>query len=604
MRNNAANSKPARIALALALCLCLAGSCALTGCKDSDVIRRIVYSQDAEIVDEDATPIVNIVSPEDAEELDTPTDEEVLEENIVTKQDLVEYYESAGSGNSDGQAASTTYSANGSDSGSAEAQNNSKSSDSTSFDGMDGDDEAVAQGDGSQAEEDGDGTATGSGSTGSNDGEKMGTGTGEDKTSEGVSMDSQGEYEDLPTDVEEAAAYGEYAAALCMVAGADALCATSQEFIDDSAGLSAFSDAADADVVFAEDGHLSSGGAKKLVSLHDAGHCDAVIVADEGLLGSDLETIKNAGIDVVTASLTSLGNIQGTVKALGKLFSSATDGKSADTASEYADFCNSIISTYKGSAGQYTTYVSDWDAKAKWEVSSGNTVLAEGTGAAATKTGEASVVTECLDKVGVTNVPGTQAYSGMSGGLYWLSQFSKTVGTYTISGSSKYSGVGYSNKSSNPTRLFTVADPANPDGVLLGKTSYKTLIAEDVTVAAGIIDSRDSNGLYAPQASLPARISAKQGIGLYHDDYHYAFSYIGDGTTTGSDCYKVYTAPHGLCSSWTEGSVESILLVAWAAEKYNGSSGLESSVSSFYQKFYDVSLSSSEYRSMTESAGE
>lgn len=574
--------------------LCLLASVLCAGCRFSSVIRETVYDQTAEEVDEDADPIVNIVPVSEEQNEDEHEDEQTEERAEEDIERLLSVYDGDATALGTEAAATLTFDATGVDFG--EAQTKASGGKGSADDGNAGQDAASSEGD------------AGEGSSSS------GKGSGTDKGANGQVTGTKN-YESLPTDVGTIAAPGEYAAVVCTLGGADALAATSRDFAASAAQVSpGWKAAARAPVVFTDDGDgtLAKGGLATLEGLHEEGACDAILVESTDVVGDELTSLKEAGISVYTVSRSSLDDVRSTVSAVGKLLKDATGGASVNLANKYGTLCDQVISTCSHDSGQYTLYVTNWDAKAVWTVTS-NRKLAQGVGMAATSFAPTAGVSDLLSSAGLANLTSLGKFSAFAKktGLYWVSPFNKASATVEVSAGT-LDLVGFTsvnNGAVNGFRELTLYTNTSGDySGFLGSEHYTALIARDKDVAQGLIASRDSDdGAYAPQPALDLNV-ANNAVGIKDDDNNYVQTFIGDGTKLGSksaECFKVYTAPHGVYSSWTDGSLEGVLFIAWANSKFYQTytnSQLKSLVTEFYQDFYGAS--SVDYDAIMEDAGE
>ena len=102
----------------------------------------------------------------------------------------------------------------------------------------------------------------------------------------------------------------------------------------------------------------------------------------------------------------------------------------------------------------------------------------------------------------------------------------------------------------------------------MGTDAYPALIVDSPSTQESIVDDRDDEGVYSAQGH--------------------------DSTSIASDDYDVYVNPCGLFSSWTGGSLESVLETAWASYVFQSDEDdggyLEDRVRSFYSDFYGYEL--------------
>ncbi len=590
-----------RYGLVLLLIVCFAVLLmGLAGCRYTDVIRETIYDQTADVVDEEAEPIVTFIPPEDndeKEDIDQRQDEvEEKEDAEAQLETIVSLY---GGSLDQGTTRSLIYDLSGVNFGSASATFAGGAASNTT------DNNSSSSGNGA-----------GNGPSGSGAGGGTGSGGGGGKTP----VLNPGSYEDLPEDSYAIAAPGEYAEIVCALGGADALAASSPDFISAATDVSSsWSSVSKLDAVFtnAGTGKLRDGGLATLKSLHEKGKCDTVLLeSTDAIDSSDLTSLRNAGIRVVApVSLSSINQIESTVKAVGKLLTDKTGGSSVTKASDYSSLCTQVSNKCKDDSGLYTLYVTDWDSTATYKVAQAGTngTIISGTGLAATT--KSTTTSRFLASGGVTNTPSLSGFNSLSStGLYWVNQFEIDVDDVSISagGLSSVSMASKSKSSSQPYREFVLkyeGESSNGGGkdkpLALGESGFPAMIAADKDIAEELMQSRDkSKSAYTPYGRFDAN-KARNILGYKESEDNYIQTLIGDGSTTGSNCYKVYTAPHGIYSSWTDGSMESILLTAWANRKFYGSyseSELKDLVTDFYKDFYGNSNVS--YNSIMTNAGE
>ncbi|MCB6992612.1 hypothetical protein LI177_03810 [bacterium 210820-DFI.6.37] len=419
--------------------------------------------------------------------------------------------------------------------------------------------------------------------------------------------DGNGNKVDLPEEVNSAVVTGDAAPIVQMLGGKSILSGSSSSFTSNSLAMRVFAseDVENTETLWDGDGSsaMSSSNFQKLLQMKP--DVCVTISGQNSFSSSQLNTLKTKKIAVVTLpALTSSDNIRSAVSILGEMIGdrSGQDGgvNAKELASEYDKYCKNLIREVKGktglftwnnidfntgsknaqntaSDGQYTLYVSQWEnASYKITTNSGGVLYRDSGVAVAPQGYSNSPLSYFLSVAGVCNNGARFVRSAKS--EYAIVPFNRNVLHHNTSGT--YSFYSDTNES------FVKVQDASMD-IGLGESSFKSILVESNDVK-NKIQASDSWKFYG-------KVTANNvtEYGFIASDGSLIPSYIRGN-------YSIYVNPCGV-SSWTDGSVESILETKWAAWKFHSAyseSQVKEELKNFYSKFYRYNLSDSQVNSI------
>ena len=311
---------------------------------------------------------------------------------------------------------------------------------------------------------------------------------------------------------------------------------------------------------------------------------DACLVTEgEGTVTPAQEqALIDSGVNVVyMPNMTTPDKIKACVLRIGKLLELGGDSQAYELATQYVSFHDDVMGHYSGiSATSYTLYISDWESGVVYTRNSRRTQW-PGTasdGVAVTRVGlSAQVPSTYLEAGGVVNAASQKVRFRQKIGkaIVWqvaggtlLSEWYQEGHGEGVRGVTVElpSGSGFSDSS-----LMCIESSA----ILykLGDDAFLNVVTRNENIKSKLdADRARANGLYA-----------------YYDPYQSE----GAGaiaTCISSSSYNTIVNPSGLFSSWSEGSMESVLESAWACERFNSSASeggyLRSKTQEFYRTFY------------------
>lgn len=434
------------------------------------------------------------------------------------------------------------------------------------------------------------------------------------------------EAQDIPENVQRIAAVGDAATIVAMLGGSVDACplvAADQNFIDANAevlrnrGVSSDSVAA----IWSGDGSTESTLTEaSFDQLLDSVKPDLVLypTSADALADSQIVKLKDAGVPVWAVDMRSNTGILSAVITIGETLQQGGNQYASQRSADYLAFYNAIIDGIGDAASasrKYTLYVSDWDAGARY----GNSDFDSSHGVGIAQLGsKASPLVYYLDKAGVTNTAAagpkfSNATANRSSVVWQLkanyaankyadfTSLDKSKATFDLTG-----GSGFDNALlySSEGGAFTDAFP----GLIVATQKIRNdYLLPDMMLA---------NGLYHPFGSIdagsfgtvvgykPGAVSYESAIGFVSGRTT-SVLYDEAGVLSANYVDHVYVNPHGLYSSWTDGSIESVLEVPWAYAAIslkgnkdtdvglavNGASTPSSIAVAFYEEFYGYSPS-------------
>ncbi len=594
-----------------ALLLCLALCVSVSGCRYSDVLEQIIYDL---YKNSDIDPNQSF-TPEDNQEDNEDTSDDLVplqaEEEAERTRDEVESLSTGDEDNAD-SGAQLTYNENSS------SDQTASSGATTVEDGTDDEDTVNVAAEEEEEEEEQQEEEQGAtvDETNESDGGQAASGTGSQGTSyeadsgADTSKRVTDEY-GVSVDVESAgsiAAVGSVAVMVMMLGGAEALCATNSDLVNDSFAAQMFPDLSSVPALWSGSGTqaLSDSEFQQLLELQP----DAVVETsgDTTLTDEQVTQLLENGIQYVTLPRpASLSNVQTIMTTLAEMMEENYEG-AEEAAEEYITWTNNLYTDVSGkasalldslnesdeddedttsssSAGIYTLYIDGWDSSATYRLSSDSYTALSGTGCAyignrATNTCRS--VTSFLSYAGVTNAASSYGVSAKT--QYFTPLISAGYCAWTITGSAAN---GYYSKDQ---KLLEV-------GPGLGNEGFTILIAGDNETKTAIETDRDSgSGLW----SVYGKIQNSSGDITVSNGFTDSAGNLVGSQISGD--YQVVVNPSGV-TSWAAGSAESILETAWAAWRISGvltESDVRAYISEFYETFYAYSLSDAQIDAILE----
>ena len=385
------NCKNNKIILAAAATACCAALC-LTGCLESDVLVNYVLDQENGEVDYDNPEKLYVADPKAEMSFDDISEE--LKDDTETLEDIEkDLAVSTDESNTDQEAEDAKLADTGTSLSTAAKEK---------------------KGDGENKKGKGDDEDEGDDVDDETPGKKNADVDAENNVYDG----SFGEVTDLPEDVETVCAVGNAATITLSIGGEGTLVGTSAEYKSDPEISKVFSVRGldDAAVCWSKDGDSEDADIKKIIKASP----DAVVVTsgEDSLTVAQERKLGDAGIRVIVLPApTSDTNIRNAVKAVGQLFSDATDKESVERAKSYTSTVSDALSIAESAHGggiatyqrrnyndaenlakktseetmsdpNWSVFVTDWDAKATVSASfDGVTLFKNVKGVASTWTG-------------------------------------------------------------------------------------------------------------------------------------------------------------------------------------------------------------------------
>lgn len=556
-----------------ALTLALAVMLSMSGCRESKVIQEILYSQRSEDIDyNNKTKVAN--NDENNKEKDPNLSKKKIDKSQKKKDDK-KVAAKKGTGKNEGKAAKEV------------GDSNAKSGKANKKQKTDGKDKGKGEASEGQA----------------------GGGASEDPNSRQIT-DSQGNTIDLPEDVSSVVVASSGAGIVQMLGGKDILAGTSESFANNSLAKKVFGSEgiSKAKSYWTGDGTTPMNESSFNELLKKKPDVCVGIGGETNFSDSQIARLKKNKIAYVTIpGLNTAYNIENAVQIIGKMIgnrSKVSGGVNAkQLASDYVDYCHNLVDevtsktglfTWEGidfnndvsvngvkhvsgasSDGDYTLYVSDWDSGAKFKASESGTVIFEETGIAAAPQGYSnSPLSYYLSVAGVCNNGARFTNSGEEE----YAAIPLAINTYTnkMTGSSLSI---YPNKAESFLRVWSGGE----DETYLGDSNFPAVIVENEEIK----DKIRSSEMWIGRERIT--VNGESGYGFKASNGRFVKSYAKKG-------YDIYVNPEGV-SSWTKGSVESVLESIWAAWKFSGSyskNDVKDEIREFYSTFYRYDLSSSE----------
>ncbi|MDO4581918.1 MAG: hypothetical protein Q4B96_04990 [Bacillota bacterium] len=523
----------------------------LSGCRESPVLRQVIYEASAPEVDENETMLDSQESGLANEDFDEQEDEDAeTPRDSETTQGLT------GEDNSAEQSMEEEYSATGENDWQADNAPTSAPEQT-----------ADAEGGAQPAEQAAADTAAPV--AGGNSAKQI--------------VDAAGRTVELPENVGSAAAVGWAAQAVSMLSGGGLLAAADEEFLSASLAASAF-DLSAVSSSWSGDGssYISDEAFAQLLS-KKPGVCFE-ISGQRTFSDAQVTQLTAAGIPyVVLPSVTSLANLKQAVSLIAAVLAQDTpDDPITAAANAYIAWLDGIVREVAGKtdAQELTSlYLADWDDNAAYTLNyTKGAIEAQGSGmAVAWSPLKSQIVSDCMAAANVVNeATRIRSTHRESEGLYVSPMFhqfdpavSGTKGVY-YSGSGEY-GAAFD--------LFVSRMISNTVYYQLGSEAFPALIVADESIKAAVEENwfwqyhpTDNNGY----------------ITINGESFYCGV--VGD--------YEIYVNPRGMCD-WTEGSLESPLEAVWLAYKFHNAYTLaevKQIAADFYRQFFGLALTDAELR--------
>ena len=551
----------------------------IAGCRPSSVLEKIIYKQDAEMVDHDnKTKLVHNNQNNNVEDDQIAPQKQVEDADVQRERERDDPV--AGENISQRTASKTEYEKN-SDFNMDSNQKNASSNDKqTAYP------ESNAQNDNPS------GSVIEGGITSDPSAKKI--------------VDAHGNIISLPEKVERVSAVGEAALIVQMLGGGKSLSASSQSFVTNKFVSTVFS----AEEITRVEGIWSGDGSttisdeafqRLLASSPDV--CFEIsgqLTFDD----SQISKLNEAGIAyVVLPRFNTLANIKLAVQLVGGVLGdkSSQGGLNApDLAQKYIRYCDAEIKdagkrmerfahnkvdfnndkysngvkylSDSSDNGKYTVFISEWDNAAHYQVSSGTRITLEGNGAAIARSGySSSPLSYFMSLAGVVNT--AAVYQDFNIEQKWYASPLVPV-TRTLSYSG---GIGMI----QPTKEILT----RVDDKCLGSHEFPAIIVADYKIREKLL----SDPMWKNYGKVTTQSYITTDYGFLDEDGN-----IVKTTVVGD--YDILVNPQG-AGSWSNGSVESILEPIWIAWKFGGAyteTEVKEKVTEFYRTFYRYELTQAE----------
>lgn len=636
----------ARRAAVIVVAVCMA--CAVAGCRTSDELIEVFYTEDAAVIDYD-NENKHYEFSEDAD-LTMAIDQIDVEVNDVESLETIEETIPVfgNPANTDTPIEQVLYDAAGQDRSAPIFTNEPEHTDEAD----DNDDE---RGD-NEGASNYDPNAEVGGVTPIDDGSTEGEGTQQnDESNWGVSdrgpqvWDPTGGLLEPLTDVSGVATVGEYANVTMMLGGKGVLRASDSAFLGNAATQKIFGsgdwDFSSIPAVWTKTGEDTY--ELDLDALMAVG-VDLVLVPEGMTIMTDAQrdTLLQYGVYLQPVpELSSVTKIQQLVSWLG-----TTLGVNEETGVDAVARANSYLGTYLGSDvnavisenGGLTTYngvdyslqgvsantvsnwtvlVTDWDATATFRAG----MLANpwtATGLAVARSGYGWSPANYYLSVGGVNNNAAQfpfaSNASTTSAEYYIWQFNMSqLNPNDVTNATK--NVSFGPAPSSWMMCLVGAPAANDNNAsfttTLGQDDFRYLICTTQEITRALTAQRDyddatQTGMYAAYgySAAPDDRPAEAGVGPRTAEGVLARSFIGGGPlgaglngqsygeinrAAGRNAYEIVTCGNGLYCDWVNGSAESFLLAFWTDDFYDGDTGfstLRSEARAFYKEFYGYDL--------------
>lgn len=601
MKNN-------RKALAWLLMLVLVCSLTLTGCRPSPVLMQKIYTADATDIDQDLI--------QKQQDLSGEQDEEFHESQEVEEENPNDYENTAGQQQEDASGDSSSkdlnYNANADSKGEANTQNNpnptaphkqeeSSTAETTPPETPEKTEETekeeetldIIEGEEESEEEE----ETPKDDVEDDEGDS-GEDSGDSKPKKEVT-DGDGEVQEIPEDVQRVTAVGYAAALVEMLGGSGRLLACDRAFAYNSLAGSLCSDLSTGEVsVWWEDGSEPIDDYSFDSLLAEKPEVCFEISGQDTFTGEQVDALKSAGISyMVLPKLTDSDKLVDAAYIIAECLEENHDsGKSAKSiARKYEDWVKSVKSDVSTSNRLYSVYITEWRDDIGYTFTSRHNFASlpvdqggAGYGVAiAWSPKKSELVSDFMKAAGVTNESTANSSMNKTAGVYVAPMFHQFNAKFDNSNYTYYT----KNVSSDLDWFLVHSYGNGTDPALLGSAKFPAIIVASQSIKSSIQMS-------------------------WYWEYHGIFSlgdvtvragYVPEGTTELFNSsivgeYDIYVNPYGL-GDWAEGSVDSPLEAYFVANKITGTisdTTMKSAIKSFYQKFFDASLSEDQINQILE----
>ena len=440
-----------------------------------------------------------------------------------------------------------------------------------------------------------------------------------------VHYSQYGDVSDLPEDVDTVCAVDNAAIAVLSVAGEGHLVGCDSKLRNGTQSLKVLASKGlkDAKVCWKNNGTSSKDvDIDSIIKLKP----DAVLTVSgtNTLSKKNQDRLTSKGIQVIVLpAFNSDSNIKLAVKAVGKLFTKATNNASVQKATDYSKAASSILKTAKDTHGgkvvsygetdfdnvdgtttttgtmtpsYWTVYIAGWDDNATVTASFQGKTLFKETGVAYTKIGwKSSPLSYYMGCGGVLNNAAVYGLVEPEKGYRLFLTYNENEVRYT------WSNLSSSIKQGNNGGTFNGGNSVLSNGYdavastddnsihYLGSSDFNTVIVKTSKIKSKLTAARKkSQGLYSMCTYQNGGTASTSGYG-YRISGTLLHSFSVGKDKDGKDVtYKILVNPSGMASSWTDGSMESCLESLWVASKYYGYSEkeLKEKIKDFYSEFY------------------
>ncbi len=426
-------------------------------------------------------------------------------------------------------------------------------------------------------------------------------------------VDPNGELKTVVSGEGRVAAVGEAATLVCMLAGVERLCATSESQATGTLIQQAFPiDEEECEILWSGDGssRLSD---EDFATLLEIGPDAVFYLSGTNTFTSDqLAQLKEAEIEYYPLDFTSMDGVEEAVYNMGI----ALGDEAEDRADEYLDWCDALEKELSSVDAVDTVFIQDWDAAAVTTVTyNDEVVIDEQDGAAVIRVGTdwnrgfleyaeeyAAITDRSKDPSGWSS--NLADYCTADGSLCLISALrggayieESLWGSYTVltgfhASLSKYE----SSTVCAFTLLQGLGDVSFPGVIVSNESVKEQLLASELwdldtySTVYSMWFIPDYSNLTVPAISL---ISNPPTVYKFAD-YGYSYWYYCYGNILAD--YGVYVNPTGGIGSWMDGSAESVLEAVWAAAMLSGydKESMYETIQDFYSTFYGLELTTSE----------
>jgi len=456
--------------------------------------------------------------------------------------------------------------------------------------------------------------------SGQNDSGDSQNGTGTEATTNRVLrqiVNGIGETVNVPQSVDKVAAVGSGASMVQMLGGEGRLIASSSSLTKSSLAEAVFSDQniSAVQTLWSGEGNnvMSDSDFQKLISLKPDVCFE--ISGQTSFSDSQLAELKAKDIYyVVLPCLNTSSNIKSAVNIIGSVLGdkSAKGGTNAPAiADQYCKWYDGIIKKVgqrvkrfnyndidfdydkyanrdektlipETTDGYYSLFISGWSDNTSYKIYSDTYVTMQGTGVAIAPSGYSkSPLSYYMSLAGTVNTAATYADQYQQQ-LWYVNPLQSSTRIIEFSGND---GV-YTNEN-----LTCIKDTTNGSNgtVYLGDKEFPAIIVANNSIKEKIENDAANRRFWTNYGEISSADGKVHGWG-FSDEIGQFIS------TTIRDNYNIYVNPDGV-DSWTDGSAEGVLESMWIAMKYYGAfsdSEMRTEVSNFYKTFYHYTLSESQ----------